>query len=70
MQSKWLLSSFYKPDMKYKSLIIFSHFWLHAENPIYKNLMICIYLFILSILAIETIAFFNWVNFCIFRVKP
>jgi hypothetical protein len=48
IQSKWLLSSFYKPDMKYKSLIIFSHFWLHAQNQIYKNLMICVFIFPLT----------------------
>jgi hypothetical protein len=70
MQSKWLLSSFYKLHMKYNSLIIFSQFWLHAENQIYKNLVICIYIYIFSPLTSCNwnlfFIIFNWVNFCIF----
>jgi hypothetical protein len=65
MQSKWLLSSFYKPNMKYKSLIIFSHFWLHAKYQINKNLMIMFYFVPLTSCNLNH-CFIYWVNFCIF----
>jgi hypothetical protein len=40
-------------DMKYKSLIILSYFWLHIENQKYRNL--AIFTFFSSVLEIENL---------------